>query len=96
MEPVEEEPDLEQEEDSALPVPQVKVGVDGEIIIDESSTMVETTASKRAKTDLMNSPLVVENSNKLTNYGTYSKKRKYNDWGERETFRFYRNFNIQN
>ncbi len=70
---------------------QVKVGPNGEIIIDESSTMVETTASKRARTDLANSTLVVENAgNKLTNYGTYSKKRKYSDWTEKETFRFYR------
>jgi len=92
LEPVEEEADLDQ--DNALPVPQVKVGVNGEIIIDESSTMVETTASKRARTDLMDSTLVVENSNKMTNYGTYSKKRKYNDWGERETFRFYRALSI--
>ena len=69
----------------------MKVGANGEIIIDESSTMVETTASKRARTDLANSTLVVENAgNKLTNYGTYSKKRKYSDWTEGETFRFYR------
>jgi len=81
----------EGEDDSSLPVPQVKVGPNGEIIIDESSTMVETTASKRARTDLADSTLVVENAgNKLTNYGTYSKKRKYSDWTEKETFRFYR------
>jgi len=83
-----------EDEDSNLPVPQVKVGINGEIIIDESSTLLETTASKRAKEDLTNSPVVVENANRLTNYGTWSKKRRYSDWGERETFKFYRALSI--
>eukprot|EP00088_Acartia_fossae_P047708 TRINITY_DN5179_c0_g1_i8.p1 TRINITY_DN5179_c0_g1~~TRINITY_DN5179_c0_g1_i8.p1 ORF type:complete len:1216 (-),score=348.11 TRINITY_DN5179_c0_g1_i8:626-4273(-) len=84
-----EEPEGE-EENNAMPVPQVKVGPNGEIILDESSTTVETTASKRARTDLMDSTLVVESANKMTNYGTYSKKRKYNDWLEKETLRFFK------
>jgi hypothetical protein len=45
-------------DDDAMPVPQVKVGPDGSIIIDESSTMIETSAAKRAKEDFMKSPLV--------------------------------------
>jgi hypothetical protein len=41
-----------------MPVPQVKVGPDGSIIIDEATTLIETTAAKRAKEDFMRSPLV--------------------------------------
>jgi hypothetical protein len=41
-----------------MPVPQVKVGPDGSIIIDESSTMIETSATKRAKEDFIKSSLV--------------------------------------
>jgi transcription factor TFIIIB component B'' len=45
-------------EEDAMPVPQVKVGPDGSIIIDEATTLIETTAAKRAKEDFMRSPLV--------------------------------------
>ena len=54
-----------EEEDEALPVPQVKVGADGSIILDEASTMIETTAAKKAKEDLLKSPLVFENANQV-------------------------------
>ena len=84
----------EDEEEDAVPVPQVKVGINGEIILDESSTMLETTAAKKAKTDLTNSPIVVENASKFTNYGTWSKKKRYSDWSERETFKFYEALSI--
>ena len=85
---------LHTDEEESLPVPQVKVGVNGEIILDESSTMLETTAARKAKEDLSNTPVVVENSNKFTNYGTWSKKRRYSDWSEKETFKFYRALSI--
>ena len=45
-------------EEEAIPVPQVMIGPDGSIIIDESTTTIETTASKKAKDDLFNSSLV--------------------------------------
>ena len=51
-----------------MPVPQVKVGPDGSIIIDETTTLIETTAAKRAKEDFMRSPLVngaIKNRNRL-------------------------------
>jgi hypothetical protein len=48
----------EEDDADAMPVPQVKVGPDGSIIIDESTTLIETTAAKRAKEDFMRSPLV--------------------------------------
>jgi hypothetical protein len=49
----------------AMPVPQVKVGPDGSIIIDESTTFIETTASKKAKEDFMRSPLVSPSRRKV-------------------------------
>ena len=59
-----DDPAVAAEEDSNLPVPQVKVGPNGEIILDESSTLLETTAAKKAKEDLTNSPVVIENSSR--------------------------------
>jgi len=83
------------DDENSMPVPQVKVGPNGEIILDEESTLLETNASKRAKSDLTSSPVVVENANRLlTNYGTWSKKRRYSDWSERDTFKFYRALSI--
>ena len=56
-----------------MPVPQVKVAPDGSIIIDEASVEIETTAAKKAKEDLLKSPLVFESANQATNYGSWGK-----------------------
>ena len=40
----------------------MKVGPNGEMIIDEESTVIETTAVKKAKEDLLNAPLVFEST----------------------------------
>ena len=44
---------------------QVKVGPNGEIIVDEESTIIETSASKKAKEDLLKAPLVFESANQV-------------------------------
>ena len=77
-----------------MPVPQVKVGPNGEIVVDEESTIIETSAAKRAKEDLLKSPLVFENANVTTNYGSWGKKRKNADWSDRETVRFYKALSV--
>ena len=66
-----------------MPVPQVKVGPDGQIIVDEATTVIDTTQAKKAQKDLLNSTLVFESSNKATNYGSWGKKRKNVDWSDR-------------
>uniref|UniRef100_A0A0K2U4N2 Transcription factor TFIIIB component B'' Myb domain-containing protein n=1 Tax=Lepeophtheirus salmonis TaxID=72036 RepID=A0A0K2U4N2_LEPSM len=80
------------EEDQHMPVPQVKIGPDGQIVLDEDSTFIETTATKKAKEDLLKTSLVYENQS--TNYGTWAKKRKNSEWGEKETVRFYKALSI--
>ena len=82
---------LEEEDRSeAIPVPQVKVGVNGEIIVDEASLQVETTQAKEAKIMMKNSTLVFENNKTSNNYGRWSKKRRHNDWTPKETVKFYK------
>lgn len=81
-------------EDEAIAVPQVKVGLNGEIILDESSLQLETTEQKKAKDFLQQSPVVFESNKTTTNYGTWSKKRRHNDWSEKETLRFYRALSV--
>ena len=91
--PAGEEEEGEEEED-AMPAPQVKIGPDGSLVVDETSTVIDTTAAKKAKMDLLNSPLVFESSGKATNYGSWGKKRKNVDWPERETVRFFKALSV--
>lgn len=81
-------------EENALPVPQVKVGQNGEIILDEASLQLETTEQKKAKDLLHQTPVIFENSKTSTNYGTWSKKRRHSDWSEKETIKFYRALSV--
>ncbi len=66
------------------------MGPNGEIIVDEESTFIETTAAKKAKEDLLKTPLVFENAGGSSNYGTWGKKRRVVDWKRKETLRFYK------
>ncbi|KAJ9589314.1 hypothetical protein L9F63_017473, partial [Diploptera punctata] len=68
--------DQEQEEDIAMPVPQVKVGPDGQIILDEKSLVIETTGTKKSRKDLTNSAIIVDDGNDSVRYGICSKKNK--------------------
>ena len=78
----------------ALPVPRVKVGVNGEIIIDEASLHVETTQQKEAKVILKAAPLVFENNKTSYTYGRWSKKRRHRDWNDKETVKFYKALSV--
>merc|ERR1712008_668722 len=88
-------PDEEETEEDATPAPQVKVGADGNIILDEASLMIETTNTKKAKNDLITAPLVFESANSATNYGTWSKRKKKNaDWSSKKTIKFYKALSV--
>ena len=86
--------DDEEQKSEAIPVPQVKVGVNGEIIVDESSLQVETTQVKEAKIMMKNSALVFETNKTTNNYGRWSKKRRHNDWSKKETLKFFRALSV--
>ena len=78
-------------DDAPAPVPQVKIGPDGELIIDEATTFIDTTQAKKAKEELLKTPLIFETANeRATNYGSWGKKRKNIDWTQRETVRFFK------
>ncbi|XP_067001962.2 uncharacterized protein Bdp1 [Anabrus simplex] len=74
----------------AMPVPQVKVGADGQIILDERSLVIETTGAKKNRENLANSVAVLDQG--IASYNAYSKNKKTRgkDWSEKETLRFYR------
>jgi len=92
--PEEKEEEEDEEVEGSMPVPQVKVGPDGQIIVDEATTVIDTTQAKKAQKDLLNSTLVFESSNKATNYGSWGKKRKNVDWSDRETVRFFKALSV--
>nr|CAD7579237.1 unnamed protein product [Timema californicum] len=70
------------EEETALPVPQVKVGPDGQLILDEMSLVIETTGAKKSREELENSSIVVDLGIGSTSYSAYSKKtyKKGKEW----------------
>lgn len=41
-----------------MPVPQLKLGPDGEMILDEQSLVIETTADKEARATLANTKVI--------------------------------------
>lgn len=63
----------------AMPAPRVKIGANGEIILDEKSLMIETTEARKGREALLNSVPVFESGNKKISY--YGKKHtRFKDW----------------
>lgn len=62
-------------------MPQVKIGLNGEIILDEKSLVIETTGAKKSREDLQNSVPVFEDRGSKTCY--YKRKtQKSRDWSD--------------
>lgn len=93
-----EEPENDQPEEVAISddeneelAPQVKVGPNGEITIDEKSLVVENKQVKRSQEKIRNSKLVDGDS--VTTYGVYKKAKRTKLWSKKETLRFYKALN---
>ncbi|ODM92480.1 Transcription factor TFIIIB component B'' [Orchesella cincta] len=81
---------------SNVPGPRVKVGPDGQLIIDEQSLVVETSESQRARKQIEDMEVVSGADYAVGSSGFYRYKRSYrrgHDWTEKETIRFYRALN---
>lgn len=71
--------DEQESQEPAMPVPQVKIGANGEIILDEKSLVIETTDSRKCREAFKNSVPVFEDKIKRSSY--YGKKHnKPKDW----------------
>lgn len=80
------------EEESVRDVfaPQVKIGPNGQIILDEQSIKIQTTAAKN-RDEILSKAEVVEESNDTAHYGKWNKKRRRScEWTMKETARFYK------
>ncbi|XP_046444182.1 transcription factor TFIIIB component B'' homolog [Daphnia pulex] len=77
------------EEEEEATMPQVRLGPDGEILLDEKSLVIDTSETKRNKSQLANAPIIVENNPTMVNYGSWRKRRRADRWSMEETSRFY-------
>ncbi|XP_050462873.1 transcription factor TFIIIB component B'' homolog isoform X2 [Cataglyphis hispanica] len=86
-------PEEEEEDDPpAMPVPQVKVGPDGQLIIDEQSLVIEQKDAKRVR-EIMSSDIIIEEGI-CNNGGFYKKHKRRKEWPRWETLKFYRVLNV--
>ncbi|XP_076292139.1 uncharacterized protein LOC143214684 [Lasioglossum baleicum] len=85
----EEEEENEDDPASAMPVPQVKVGPDGQLIIDEQSLVIEQSNAKKNREILAKEAIVDDD----TGGGFYKKRQKSKEWPKWETLKFYRALN---
>lgn len=73
-------------------MPQVKVGPNGEIILDEQSLVIEQTGTKKGREKLANSQIVnVDDLDRA--YGIYTRPKRSKEWNVVETLRFYKSLN---
>lgn len=73
-----------------MPVPQVKVGPNGQLIIDEQSLVIEQTNAKKGRKVLAKEAIIDDDNN---GSGFYKKRQKSKEWSERETLKFYKALN---
>ncbi|KAM7351480.1 transcription factor TFIIIB component B'' homolog Bdp1 [Cochliomyia hominivorax] len=73
----------------AIPVPQLKLNAKGELILDDKSLVIETTAEQEARKVLANSSLIYLDENTGMN-GFYSRQKRTREWLPAETIKFYR------
>lgn len=89
---VNEKNEPESNTDNSLPVPQIKIGPSGEIILDEQSLIVENAEVARQKEQIQNSQIV--NGDFDTGYGIYKRAPRSQPWNQKETLRFYKALNL--
>ncbi|XP_031846990.1 transcription factor TFIIIB component B'' homolog Bdp1 isoform X2 [Nomia melanderi] len=85
----EEEEENEDDPSSAMPVPQVKVGPDGQLIIDEQSLVIEQTNTKKNR-EMLSKEAIIDDD---TGGGFYKKRHKSKEWPKWETLKFYKALN---
>ncbi|CAH0551327.1 unnamed protein product [Brassicogethes aeneus] len=88
---IDEEDENKSDEENEMPVPQLKVGPQGEIILDEKSLVVENKGTKRNREELQKSKVIDGDFD--TGYGVYKRAKRSKDWSQNETLRFYKALN---
>ncbi|KAF2879324.1 hypothetical protein ILUMI_26835 [Ignelater luminosus] len=81
----------ESDEENTIPAPQIKIGANGEIVIDEKSLIIENEETKRNREEIQKSKIVDGDFD--TGYGIYKREKRSKDWSKEETLRFYKALN---
>uniref|UniRef100_A0A1L8DFL4 Putative transcription factor tfiiib component b n=1 Tax=Nyssomyia neivai TaxID=330878 RepID=A0A1L8DFL4_9DIPT len=84
--PVEE---VKVKEETVMPVPQLKLGPNGEMILDEKSLVIETTGDREARETLAHASIVYDDEFSSNN-GFYRRQARTKDWSDSETIIFYK------
>lgn len=79
------------DEENDVPVPQIKIGPTGEIILDEKSLVIERKDIKKQREEIANSQVV--NGDFDVGYGIYKRQKRSKFWTTDETLRFYKALN---
>nr|CAH7730343.1 unnamed protein product [Callosobruchus chinensis] len=79
------------EKETEMPVPQIKIGPTGEIIIDEQSLVVEREDIRRQREEIERQELIDGDFD--TGYGIYKRHKRSKPWSHAETLRFYKALN---
>ncbi|XP_067621483.1 uncharacterized protein Bdp1 [Eurosta solidaginis] len=80
---------IDANDSNAMPVPQLKLNANGDLILDEKTLEIETTAEQEARKVLANSSLILLDENTGMN-GFYRRQKRTKDWPPEETIKFYR------
>ncbi|XP_017771808.1 PREDICTED: transcription factor TFIIIB component B'' homolog [Nicrophorus vespilloides] len=75
-----------------MPAPQIMIGANGEIIIDEKSLLIESSDVAKNR-EVLNNSRVIDGDNLDSPYATYRRAKKYLGWSNVETLRFYKAIN---
>jgi Myb DNA-binding like len=78
--------------ETALAVPQLRLNAKGEMVLDESSLVVENEEEKKNRILLANTN-VVYHDELSANYGYYKRQQRTKEWPQEETIKFYRCLN---
>lgn len=70
-------------------VPQLKLGPNGEMILDESSLVVENVAERDARAAIEKSEVIYDDG-ASGKYGIFKRQKRTKDWSAEETIKFYR------
>jgi transcription factor TFIIIB component B'' len=85
-------PTPEKEESSAMPVPRLKLNASGEMVLDESSLVIENEQQKQNRILLANNTVVYDDDFS-EKYGIYKRQQRTKEWDQEETVKFYRCLN---
>ncbi|KAG5683609.1 hypothetical protein PVAND_012882 [Polypedilum vanderplanki] len=83
---------VEIEPPTAMPVPQLRLNANGEMVLDESSLVVENEEQKKNRILLANTNVVLHDDSSGS-YGYYKRQKRTREWPQDETIKFFRCLN---